>query len=191
MSDEPEKAPVAPNTKRRPDDRRGTPPGKGTVEAPNGGRIGNPPFVPTPEQREKVKAIARLFPVHGEHYIARMVGISRDTLRRHFADDMLLGRAEMLAGIASQMIHRAMDADAVGPDGRPVAKGDIEAQKYILARLGGWTTKVEFGEKAAMPFGAPAPDLSNLTQDELEIYGRLAAKAEGLDPDDVVGPADD
>jgi hypothetical protein len=173
MSTTPDKPQTAPNVKVRPDDRRGAPKG----------HKGNPPFVPTEEQRQKVRTYAKTFPVHGEHYIARLIGISRMTLRQHFADDLELGRAEMLASVGSQMVNRALNAES------ETAKGDLDAQKFILARLGGWTTKVEVGEKAARPFGGSA-DLSRLSDEQLAEYGRLAALAEGMDPDDVVGPDD-
>ena len=176
MADKPKKKPAtAPNIKTRADDARGAPKG----------RFGQPAFVPTEDQREKVRTYAKVFPVHGEHYIARLIGVSRDTLRRHFAEDMELGRAQMLAGIGSQMINRAQNADA------ETAKGDLDAQKFILARLGGWTTKVEIGDRAREPFGGPGPDLSRLSHEELLEYGRLSAIAEGLDPEEVLGGTDE
>lgn len=153
------------------------------------GQFGNPPFVATEEQRSRVRAYAKTFPIHAEHYIAALIGVSLSTLRRHFADDLTIGRAEMLASIGAQMINRAQNAEATGPDGQPIAKGDLDAQKFILARLGGWTTKVEVGDKAARPFGAEPVDLSRLSDAELAEYGRLAAIAEGHDPDD--GQSDD
>src|SRR3546814_7400224 len=70
-----------------------------------------------------------------------------------------------------------------------LAKGDQDSQKFILARLGGWTTKVEVGDKARQPFGGEPVDLSRLSDAELAEYGRLAAIAEGQDPDD--GQSDD
>lgn len=142
---------------------RGTPPGKGVVLA-NGGRIGNPPFVPTEEQRYKVRQYAKAFPVAGEHHIARLIGVCRQTLRNHFADDLALGRAEMLAAVGSQMVNRALDANGTSPDGKPLAKGDLDAQKFVLARLGNWSTKVEH----AGPGGGPIRtfDLTNLTEEQ-------------------------
>lgn len=185
--------PAKPTRPKRPDDRRGTAPtGVGSRAGTDlAHHRGNAPFVPTEDQRAKVRAYAKTFPVHGEHYIAALMGFSRDTLRRHFADDMLLGRAEMLASVGSQMVNRAMNAEATGQDGKPIAKGDLDAQKFILARLGGWTTKVEVGDKASIPFGGETPDLSRLSEEELEEYGRLAAIAEGLDPDEIVGNSGD
>lgn len=170
--------------------RRGTPKGKAAIKQPHGGAIGQPAFVPTDQQREQVKNYARVFPVHGEHLIARLMGISRTTLRKYFGDDLELGRAQMLASVGGQMINRAMNAEARDGEGNLLAKGDMEAQKFVLARLGGWTTKVDVGEQASTPFGGRV-DLSRLSEKDLQEYGRLAAIAEGLDPEEVVGDADD
>lgn len=175
MPETPQPTRGGPQPKVREDDARG---------APKGHR-GNPPFIPTDEQRATVRAHAKVFPIHAEHYIARLIGVSLSTLRRHFADDLELGRAEMLASVGAQMINRSLDANAQS------AKGDLDAQKFILARLGGWTTKVEVGDKARQPFGGAPVDLSRLSDADLAEYGRLAAIAEGLDPDDVVGQRDD
>jgi hypothetical protein len=166
------------------EDARGTPPGKGIIAPPHGGRIGNPPFVPTEEQREKVRQYAKTFPIAGERHIAVLMGFSRDTLRRHFGEDLELGRAQMLAAIGAQMVSRAVNAGAVGADQQPVAKGDLDAQKFVLARLGGWSTKVEVAGRDGGPI--ESVDLSRLTPDQLESYGRLAAAAAGMDPDSVV-----
>jgi hypothetical protein len=185
MTDTPQQPLGGPRPKVRADDARGAPAGGGTITPAHGGRIGNPPFIPTDEQRLQVRAHAKVFPVHAEHYIATLIGISVSTLRRHFQDDLTLGRAEMLASVGAQMINRSLNADA------ETVKGDIDAQKFILARLGGWTTKVEVGDKARQPFGGEPVDLSRLSDRDLAEYGRLAAIAEGLDPDDVVGQRDD
>lgn len=173
MDHHPDQPSKAPNAKTRDDDARGAP----------RGHWGNQPFVPTDEQRQKVRTYAKTFPVHGEHYIARLMGFSKDTLRRHFADDLELGRAEMLAAVGSQMVNRAMNAD------NETVKGDLDAQKFILARLGGWTTKVEMTGKGGRPI--ENVDLSRLSPEQLAEYGRLAAVAEGLDPEDVVGDSTD
>ena len=185
MTDAPKSPHGGPQPKVRPDDARGAPAGAGTITPAHGGRIGNPPFVPTDEQRAKVRTHAKVFPIHAEHYIAALMGFSVSTLRRHFADDLLLGRAEMLAAVGAQFVNRAMNADA------ETVRGDQDSQKFILARLGGWTTKVEVGDKARQPFGGQPVDLSRLSDADLAEYGRLAAIAEGLDPDDVLGQRDD
>jgi hypothetical protein len=149
-----------PVPKTRPDDARGAPPG-GAFAGRNGGTIGNPPFEPTVEQREKVRTLAKTFPVHARHYIARLIGVSVSTLDRHFHDDMEQGRAEMLAAIGAQMIKRAMDAGGAAP-----AKGELDAQKFILARLGGWSTKVEVAGPGGGALQTVSYDLSALSEDE-------------------------
>lgn len=174
MAETPQTVQGGPRPKTRDDDRRGAP----------AGHKGNVAFIPTDDQRLKVRSHAKVFPVHAEHYIAALIGVSLSTLRRHFADDLLLGRAEMLAAVGAQFVNRAMNAEA------ETVKGDQDSQKFILARLGGWTTKVEVGDKARQPFGGAPVDLSRLSDADLAEYGRLAAIAEGLDPDDVLGQSD-
>lgn len=171
---------------RRTPERRGTPPGRGVTVGGHGGRIGNPAFVATEEQRARVRGLAQAFPVQAEHLIARLMGFSLATLQKHFRDDMEMGRAQMLAEIGTQMIRRAIQGnDAVDAEGKPLIKGDLEAQKFVLARLAGWTTKVDLRPVRAAP--SEIVDLSRLTREQLDDYGRLAAIAEGLDPEDVIG----
>lgn len=165
----------------------GTPKGQGVVEGGRGGRIGNPPIVITEEMRRQVRDLAKKFPYHGQKHIAAIVGIARSTLNVHLSEELELGRAEMLAAIATQVIARALDVDARDANGNLIAKGDLDAQKFILARLGGWTTKVDINPaKGGGEAQAGLPDLSQFSDADLAEYGRLAAIAEGLDPDDVV-----
>ena len=160
--------------KTRADDARGAPAGGGTVYPAHGGRIGNPPFEPTAEQRKQVRDYAKVFPMQRERSIALLMGFSYDTLKRYFQDDIEMGRAELIAAVGSQMVNRAIDATKVD-----LAKGDLDAQKFLLARIGGWSTKTE----VSGPGGGPIPvreeelDLSRFTDEELETYGQLAAKA--------------
>lgn len=161
---------------KRPDDRRGAPKG----------RWGNVAHQRDEAVAAKVRQYAKMFPMHGEHFIAAKLGMHRETLRKYYAEDIHVGRADLIIGVASQVISRALDADAVDANtGQPVARGDLDAQKFILARMGGWTTKVELTGKDGGPI--EQVDLSNLTPDQLREYGRLAAIARGLDPDEVVG----
>lgn len=150
--------------KAREDDARGAPKGAGTVQPEHGGRIGNPPHVPTQENRDKVRTLAKTFPAHARHYIARLIGVSVSTLDKHYGDDMELGRAEMLAAVGAQVVNRAMDASKVDS-----AKGDLDAQKFILARLGGWSTKLEVTGKDGGPIQHKDFDLSNLSEDEKRL----------------------
>jgi hypothetical protein len=162
-------SPEAPET----EDRRGAP----------AGRFGNVAFVPSDEQRAKVRTLAKTFPEHSNHRIAILVGVSRSTLEKHFREDLDYGRAEMLASVGAQVINAALDSENAS------AKGDRDLQKFILARLGGWSTKVEMSGKDGRPI--EHVDLTRLSPEQLDAYGRLAAIAEGKDPDEVVGSASD
>lgn len=146
---------------------------------PNGSAIGNPAFVPTDEQRAEVRDLAAKYPPQAQGYIARIMGISKTTLVKYFADDLEAGREEMLAEIGGQMIYAAKHGRK--PD---FTNGDFDAQRFVLARLGGWSQKTEISG----PGGGPIEhvDLSRLTADQLEQYGRLAAIAAGLDPDGII-----
>jgi len=161
------------------EDRRGAPPG----------RWGNVAHKYDPDVAAQAKQLAKLFPVHGEHHIASRLGISRDTLRKYYSREIAEGRADMLIGVASQVVSRALDIDARDANGKPLAKGDLDAQKFILARLGGWTTKVEVTGRDGGP--VEQVDLSSLTPEQLKAYGIAAAIARGVDPEDVVGSSDD
>lgn len=161
-------------------DRRGAP----------AGHFGNVAHEPTEASRARVRTLAQVFPEHSNEKIAIQLGISRSTLEKHYRHDLDLGRAQMLASVGAQMIQRALKGDdAVGEDGKPLAPGNIEAQKFILARLGQWTTKVEMTGKDGRPI--ETVDLSGMSKAELREYGRAAAIAAGLDPDEAVGPSID
>ncbi len=152
-----------PIPKTRADDARGAPAGAGVITPEHGGRIGNPPYVPTEENRVKVRELSQVFPIHARHYIARLIGVSVSTLDRHYGDDMELGRATMLSQIGHQLLARAVQADA------DIAKGDLDAQKFIMARLGGWSTKLEVTGKDGGPVQVKQYDLSHLSEDEKRI----------------------
>lgn len=163
--------PRAHNTKQRDDDARGAPPG----------HKGNVAFEPTDAQRQQVRTYAQVFPEHSNQRIATLMGFSRSTLERHFRDDLDLGRAQLLASVGAQVINAALNS------GHQTAKGDRDLQKFILARLGGWTTKVEMSGKDGRPI--ETVDLSGMSMAQLREYGRAAAVAAGLDPDETVGPS--
>lgn len=160
--------------------------GGGTAMAmPHGGQIGNPPFEPTEEQRAKVRALAKIFPPIKNLMIAVQIHgpnghhISQRTLERHFRDDMAIGRAELLSSIGAQLIKRALE----GPNAEGV-KGDPYVQIQIMSRLGGWNGRME----VSGPDGGPIQtvDISNFSADDFMLYGRLAAIAEGIDPDSII-----
>lgn len=163
--------------KAREDDARGAPKGAGVIVPEHGGRIGNPPHVPTQENRDKVRTLAKTFPAHARRYIARLIGVSVATLDRHYGDDMEFGRAEMLAAVGAQVVNRALNA------GHETARGDQHDQHFILARLGGWSTKLEVTGKDGGPVQVKDFDLSTLSEDEKRLLlGTVDKLLDGGEP---------
>lgn len=138
-------------------------------------------FIATDDQRAKVRQLAKLFPRESYDKIAIQIGCSVDTLTRHFRYELDIGLAEMLTTVASQMVNRAIDAEAKGPDGKLLAKGDLDAQKFVLARLGKWSTKVEHSDA---PPPTEAFDATRLTPEEREALRPLLEKALGAREDE-------
>ena len=139
--------------KLRDDDARGTPPGRGIITPAHGGRIGNPPFVPTEEQRQRVRTYAKAFPPCAQHYIARLLGVSVDTLQKYFHADLEMGRAELIASCAAQEIAYALDADS------KLAKGNQSARQFVLMKMGMWGRP----DPASPGGGAPEEETFDLT----------------------------
>lgn len=94
---------------------------------PHGGSIGNPPFVPTDQQRADVRAWAK---IADENTIARQLGISRSTLVKYFAPELQSGRFEAVAAIGGKLIQKAM-------------AGNIPSMIFYLRTQGKWNTRVE------------------------------------------------
>lgn len=143
------KRPAAKRRAKKPTDRRGAPKGE----------FKNPPFEPTDEQRIQVEAMIAAGTKHA--IIAELMGFSEDTLKRHFDPEVERGRERALAKIGGSFVQKALD---------PKDKDHHDAQKYVLARIGGWktTTSVE----ASGPGGGPI-EYRNLSDEELDA--RIAA----------------
>lgn len=123
MADKPPEAPEAPERV----DHRGTPPGAGTVTPAQGGRIGNPPFEATEEQRVQVRTLAK---VCSQPMIAEIIGVSTDTLQRHFRKELTIGKAEAVSTIGAKLLQKAMD-------------GNLTAMIFFLRTQGKWNTRIE------------------------------------------------
>jgi len=139
--------------------------------APRGSK-GNTALQIADEMRQEVRALARLFPVHPQWYIANKIGVARSTLNKYFQEDLIAGRDEMLADVGGQMIQLALQGkDARNANGTPVACGDFQAMKFVLAKFGGWSAKAPV-EQCNQPPGEPV-DLSCLTDEELDQLQRI------------------
>jgi hypothetical protein len=165
----PDAAPEAPER----EDRRGAPPG----------HFGNVAFVPTEAQRQKVRTLAKTMKheqLAARSWIASQMGFSVATLDRHFMEDMVAGRAEVVASLGATLIGVAMGTI------KEISRERLDAIKYALARIGGWSSKVEMSGPAGGP--VQTVDLTGLSAAALREYGRQAALQMGLDPDEAVGP---
>lgn len=116
-----------PKPKVRDDDARGTPRGAGTVES-NGGRIGNPPYVPTDFERAAVARWTKAGMTADK--IATQLGISRATVDRHFKKELAKARFEVEAAIGASLIAKAL-------------KGNLTAQIFYLRTQAKWNVRVE------------------------------------------------
>lgn len=89
-------------------DRRGTPRGAGVIEGAgkgNGGRIGNPPFVPTDQQRQEIMTLAK---VTNQEGAAIVMGISVDTIDRHFREEWNRGAAQAVVMVGGKLLDKAL-----------------------------------------------------------------------------------
>ena len=110
---------------------------------------GRPQFSPTAEQREQcaILAAGRM----SEEDIASAFGISRPTLRKHFADELTTGAAQRNAAVLEQLYRTAMD-------------GNVAALRLWLARQADEQGAV-LGQKAQREADAadpPPPEWANL-----------------------------
>lgn len=82
---------------------------------------GRPQFQPTPDQRETCStlAAARM----SEDDIAAVFGITRPTLRKHFADELTMGAAQRNAAVLLALYETAV-------------AGNVAAARTWLARQG-------------------------------------------------------
>jgi hypothetical protein len=151
-------------------DHRGTPKRKGTVKPKHGGRIGNPPFKPTDEQRLIVNSM-----VAGgarQAIVAAYLGISEDTLTRHFRNELDMGHEMVVAMVGSSFTQKAL-------------AGLIDYQKFFLARRGGAAWKAASTVEMSGPGGTPIQhqvgarhDLSKFTKEELRLWEAMMLKAQ-------------
>lgn len=110
--------------KKRPN---GCPPGEGQITPPHGGRIGNPPYVPTDQDRANVRAWAK---VTSTEVIAAKLGISVRSLHNHFKEELRDGKFEAVAAVGGKLLAAAL-------------KGNLTAMIFYLRTQGKWNTRVE------------------------------------------------
>jgi hypothetical protein len=124
-------------------------------------RRGRPPHRPTGETRRQVEAMAALF--LSQENMGAILGVSDDTLRRHYPAELARGVAQGQHGIASGL-HRLME------------KGNAAAQIHMAKAKLGWSEKLKV-EHAASSSGGGDAVRRYLAVPEEERLPRLRALA--------------
>ena len=108
---------------------------------------GRPPHIPTARTREQVSLLVTVGVT--ADIIAGVIGIAVATLRKHYADELMTGRATMGARVAGALLREAM-------------AGNVRAQVFFLATRCGWnpnTTRAELdAETVEVATGKPPVD---------------------------------
>lgn len=92
-----------------------TPKKRGGARFPNGGGpqpgAGRPAFVPTDAERKQVEAMSGYgLPIEQIAILVRG-GIDTDTLRKHFANELIAGKAKANSGVGRTLFQKAMGGD--------------------------------------------------------------------------------
>ena len=89
--------------------------GPGGARYPNGGGpqpgSGRPPFVPTDEERRQVEALSGYGLPQEQIAILVRGGIHLDTLRTHFSNELVSGKAKANGQIGKTLFQKAMGGD--------------------------------------------------------------------------------
>lgn len=164
-------------------DMRGCPKGAGTVEAqPNPkagpdaapGRIGNPPHEVTDEMLDKVRLLAKVCDSYEAVAVtlrSEGVQISAATIQRHYHAEYMEGRRTAINGLRSKLMTAAMGGSVNAIWKALCLLGEVKRQPIEVTGPGGGPVQTV--------------DLTRLSDKQLEEYGRLAAIAEGIDPDSI------
>jgi hypothetical protein len=137
------------------------------------GHMGQPPFVPTDQQRQDVRELASILTAE---QIGVKLGISRTTVMRHFAAELQQGVTNAVAIVGSKVLKQALD-------------GDKASQFFFLKTRGGWTQRHEVTGKDGGPVRVQEFDFSGLSLVEKKLLagtlGTLLQQAENDDERDA------
>lgn len=146
-------------------------PGQGSITPEHGGRIGNPPYEPTDEDRLNVRVWAK---IASQELIANQLGIGVKTLRQHFRKELDAGKFEAVATVGGKLLQKALG-------------GNLTAMIFYLRTQGKWNTRIEHTGADGGPIETRQVDLSEaldgITEEQLAaiepILERLIAAGGG------------
>lgn len=134
------------------------------------GQIGNPPHIATEQNRETVRLYAK---VMSQEMIASAIGVSVDTLQRHYRAELDAGKREAIAAVGGKLLAKAM-------------AGNLTAMIFYLRTQGGWSAKHEItgpggGPLRTVDLTAFLADKSEEELAQFEHFLEALATAGGLD----------
>jgi len=131
---------------------------------------GRPPFTPTEQQRQTVEVLVAHG--NGERVIAKVIGIDRKTLSKHFRDELRDGREMLTAHMGLAIVRAAL-------------AGDWRAAAYWLAiHCPAWRKPKHIAVSGSLHVTtADRPDMTAMSDEELrasiaELKRQEAALAE-------------
>ena len=144
-------------------------------------RTGRPPFQPTERQRGEVSAMV----VCGipEEQVARKIGITRNTLRKHFRDEIELSRMTIHTEVSTFIVNTILGRGAANRLTNDAARASLA--QFYAARQMGWkdtTLHQHEGTKDGPPI-KHEHDARSRNWDLIQsIASRMARPAAGGDP---------
>lgn len=161
-------------------DRRGTPKGKATGVGKGrggGGKIGNPKFVPTDEQRALVlshAATATPYPI-----IAEELKIGESTLKRYFAKELEQGLPRANSRLGGVVYKEALAGNLRAVEMWFDRRGGVEWRKKSGVELSGPNGGAIRHEELSMP-----ADFSKLPIEKRRLLEKLLLEAEAGQADE-------
>lgn len=139
----------------------GCPPGEGTVEPEHGGRIGNPPHVYSEELAQRIYDLAQFATME---QTAAKVGISEQTLRRHYRESWDAGRTEALVDVKKGVLEQARTGNMNAAKVFLAMNGELKRQHEHSGPGGGPIRTVDMGVLAQLVDGKDEQELRALEQ---------------------------
>jgi len=131
---------------------------------------------PTDRERRMIAVMREIGKTHDD--LAEILGIDRNTLVKHFGDELAIGTGRATAEVATSFYEKAISPELTGPS--------VSAGMFWLRTVGGW--RLADAEHATRPddFRRPAIqqnnfvqiDVTGLPSDELRAIASLARRIE-------------